>query len=112
MSVDENRIDNGEDEDIDKVTPDITNPKHGLHEYCLKNPWTDGLVKLKKDNYVGVTLKKNARKDRKRALAKFIRKVVMDAKTNNGSDIGREAVSTCAASWSDNVQSLDNKYYS
>ena len=31
---------------------------------------------------------KNARKDRKRAVAKFIRKVVMDAKTNNGSNIG------------------------
>ena len=31
---------------------------------------------------------KNARKDRKRAVAKFIWKVVIDAKTNNGSNIG------------------------
>ena len=87
----------------------ITNPKHGLHDYCLKNPWTNGLVKLKKDNYVKVTLEKNAQKDRKRAVTRFGRKVVIDGKTNNGTTIGRESAMTCTSSWCDTVHNLDSK---
>ena len=77
----------------------------------MKNPWTDVLAKLKKDNYIGVTLKKNTGKDRKRAVIKIIRKVVIDGNTNNGTTIGQESAIICTSSWCDTVKNLDSRYY-
>ena len=90
VSVDDSRVDNGCDNGDNITTAaNATSAQHGLHKYCLKNSWTEGFIKLKKDDYAGVAAKKNARKDRKRSVAKFIVKVVKDAKDNNGSTIGR-----------------------
>ena len=102
----------GEDDDSVDEARDVTIPKHGMHEYFLKNAWAESLTKLKKDNYVEVTVKNNERKDRKRAVAKFIRKVVLDAKENDCTVIGSESAINCIASWSETVHNLDRKYYS
>ena len=112
VSVDNSRVDNGYDNGDNVTTAaDVTSAHHGLHKHCLENPWTEGLIKLKKDDFVGVAAKKNARKDRKCSVAKFIVKVVKDAKENNGGTIGQEAVVTSPSSWLETVHNFNTLYY-
>ena len=92
-------------------TKDITSNKFGLHKYCLSNPWKDGLAKMIKDNHIEVTANKNARKDRKRSVAKFIVQTVRDDRINNGTVIGKKIPNVSPATWCDTVHELDVNYY-
>ena len=55
--------------------------------------------------------KKDARKDRKRSVAKFIIKTVPDGRIDNGTIIGHEITNAYPASWCDTVHDLNANYY-
>ena len=77
----------------------------------MSNPWTEGLKIIINNNPIAVSVNKDAWKDRKRSVAKFIIQTVCDGRINNGLIIGKEALDPSRSCWCDTVYELDINYY-
>ena len=112
VTVVEEHVDMGDESDNGATSAvNTTSNKFGLHKYCLSNLWKDGLDKMKKKDFIEVSANKDARKDRKQGVAKFIIQTVREGRLNNATTIGVEMDAPAPAPWCDTVHELDLNYY-
>jgi len=104
ITVPEDCVDTGDP--VDDLRDDAKMPK-----FATLNPWVHGTKLMTEENYIMVHAAQEERKNRKRAVGRFIVSRVRDMKLQSQTKVGSEAIAPKPASWSHNIQSFNPKYY-
>ena len=82
-----------------------------MPKFATLNPWVHGTKLMTEENYIMVHAAQEERKNRKRAVGRFIVSRVRDMKLQSRTKVGSEAIDPKPASWSHTIQSFNPKYY-
>ena len=111
IQVEESSVEQGNRGNEEEETSPGGSEKQSLPEYCLDSAYDAGVEKMAAVNYVEVRNANQARRERKRKVAKFILKKVKELERELETTVGDERTTVAPAPWTMLVHGLDPLYY-
>ena len=102
---------------VPKDSVDTGNPANDLQDnakmpkFATLSPRVHGTKIMTEGNYIMVHAAQEERKNRKRAVGRFIISRVREMKSESWTQVGSEAITPKPATWSKTIQSFNPEYY-
>ena len=111
IQVEETSEDRGNYDDKEIATSAGGSGDKPLPEFCVSCAYNAGGKTMDADNYIKVPHGKEARRNRKREMGKFILKKVKEMERESKTTVGVEQTTVSPAPWTQLVHGLDPNYY-